>query len=288
MQPPLPLHRAEPIRRLATGQVDVWLTRLDSKVRRRVERYEALLDESELERRRLFKSEDAALQHLVGRALLRCTLSRYAEVSPPDWRFAANEYGCPTIASPPGAGLAFNSSHTEGLVACAVTRGIAVGVDVERIEQRVEIEALASLNFAPAEAEAVANAPPDARVELFFALWTLKEAYIKARGMGLALPLDGFAFDLSGPEPRIVFSETCPGDPKQWTFRRVRATPDHRLAVAICCPADRVKTEFRWTVPLDEDQAEHALEAEGDRMETVARTPYLQAEDICLKPGVEG
>lgn len=239
-----------PVRRLAAGQVEVWLTRLDDAVRRRVGRYEALLDAGEIERRGRFQSESAALQHLVGRALLRCTLSHYADVPPTAWRFAENAYGCPAIAAPSGTGLVFNLSHTDGLVACAVTRGGAVGVDVERIARDVEFESLAGQNFAPSEAEIVMAAPPHAKAELFFALWTLKESYIKARGMGLSLPLDGFAFDVSGPEPRISFTDACPDDPRQWVFRRATPTPEHRLAVAISCPTGCAGIAFLCTVPL--------------------------------------
>jgi 4'-phosphopantetheinyl transferase len=251
----------------APARVDVWLTRLDGRVEPHLAAYESLLDPSELERRRRYKAEGAALQHLVGRALVRTTLSRYAAVDPAAWRFAPNAYGRPAIVEPPGLGLTFNLSHTDGLVACAVAHGVEVGVDVERVSRRVEVEALARFSFAPAEAEVLAAAPPEERRELFFAFWTLKEAYIKARGMGLALPLDGFAFDLTDPEPRIAFTARCPDDPGRWAFLRRRATPEHRLALAVADAPAPPRTSFSWTVPLSpaepSDPADETLDHGG-------------------------
>lgn len=230
--------------------------RLDAAIEARVPAFEALLDESERARRARFKAQGAALQHLVGRALVRCSLSLYADVAPEAWRFEPNRYGCPAIAAPAGTDLVFNLSHTDGLVACAVARGLAVGVDVERVERRVEVEKLARYSFAESEAETLLAAPEEARRELFFAYWTLKEAYIKARGMGLALPLDGFAFDVAGEQPTIAFSETCPDDPSAWLFRRARPTPEHRLALAIAHAGRPVEIACRWTVPLDAVRAD--------------------------------
>jgi 4'-phosphopantetheinyl transferase len=169
-------------------------------------------------------------------------------VPPTLWRFSLNTYGCPTIATPPGTGLQFNLSHTDGLVACAVTRGMDVGVDVEQAERRVEIEWLARRSFAPTEAASVLAAPPEDQRELFFAYWTLKEAYIKARGMGLALPLDSFAFDLSQPSPRVAFTDKCPDDPGRWSFFRTRPTPEHRLALAVSSRVG-VDVVYHWAVP---------------------------------------
>lgn len=230
--------------------------RLDAAIEARAAGYEALLDASERERRARFKAEGAALQHLVGRALVRCSLSRYADVPPTAWRFEPNRYGCPAVAAPAGTDLVFNLSHTDGLVACAVTRGLAVGVDVERVERRVEVEKLARYSFAPSEAQTLLAAPEEARRELFFAYWTLKEAYIKARGMGLALPLDGFAFDIAGPQPTVAFADTCPDDPQAWLFRRGRPTPEHRLALAVAHGGHDVEIACRWTVPLDAARAD--------------------------------
>src|SRR5690606_33310169 len=92
--------------------------------------------------------------------------------------------------------LVFNLSHTDGLIACAVSRGREVGVDVEWLDRRGGDIDVADRFFSRYEVQALYAQPPERRRDRFFRYWTLKESYIKARGMGLALPLDRFSFEL--------------------------------------------------------------------------------------------
>lgn len=207
-------------------------------------RCEALLPPDELARMMRFRFEPDRRRYLFAHALVRQTLSRYAPATPPaHWRFETNAYGRPQIAAgAAGSPLRFNLSHTAGIVACAVSIDRDVGVDVEharpsRGDFGLEI---AHQCFAPAEVAALAAQPAAAQRDWFFAFWTLKEAYIKARGMGLALPLSGFAFYLrdartntaASPDIGIAFSPSVPDDPARWYFERRRLTPDHALALA--------------------------------------------------------
>ena len=240
---------------LAPGQVDIWLTSpADIGDESRLA-YERLLDPPERERWQRFLVEGARLQYLVARALVRTTLSRYGGVAAHAWEFEPNRYGRPYVAQPAACrDLFFNLSHTDGLVACAVSRSSDVGVDVENIQRDLDILALAPSVFAPAEVASVRQSPPETRADYFFSYWTLKEAYIKARGMGLSLALDGFWFELSGVAPRVSFSERCPDDPRRWRFRQFRPTAEHKLAAAIAPPAG-VEPDIRlhWVVPLAGD-----------------------------------
>lgn len=131
--------------------------------------------------------------YLAAHLFLRRVLSRYAPVTPEAWHFSRNAYGKPAIANPAYDWLQFNLSHTHGLVACAVTRERAVGVDVESLRNLSDLPSLCRYAFAPVETADVL-ATPNQQLERFFSYWTLKEAYIKARGMGLNLPLQQFAF----------------------------------------------------------------------------------------------
>jgi 4'-phosphopantetheinyl transferase len=190
------------------------------------------------------------LQHLVARALLRTTLSRYVDVKPAHWQFDTNAYGRPHVAAPAFAcDLRFNLSHTDGLVALAVAKGFEVGVDVENISRCLDVLELAPSVFAPAEVAALKQAAEPDRPGVFFTFWTLKEAYIKARGMGLSLKLDGFAFDLSGKYPRVSFNQRCPDDSSRWQFRRYLPTATHALAVAVSAPESTLDVRLIWTVP---------------------------------------
>src|SRR5262249_30001884 len=102
----------------------------------------------------------------------------------------------------------------------------------------------------PIEVASLSRIPPSERADRFLSYWTLKEAYIKARGMGLALALDGFWFDLDGPSPRACFTERCPDDPARWRFRQYAPTSEHKLAVAASTAARELDIRVRWIAPL--------------------------------------
>jgi 4'-phosphopantetheinyl transferase len=223
-----------PIQTLDADEIHVWLAGsdvIDDALRGRAL---AMLSDDERDRQARFHFARDRDLYLVAHALVRTTLSRYATVSPNAWSFVTNEYGCPSIA--PGvcaAPLRFNLSHTRGLAACAVALDRDVGVDVEWHARTVDILDLAPSVFAPDELRALRSLPPDRQRPRFFQYWTLKEAYIKARGMGLALPLEQFAFDVVDPaQIRIAFTPPLDDDPGRWWFEHRRPTAEHDLAVA--------------------------------------------------------
>jgi len=208
-----------------------------------IARCEALLSPDERARMQRFRFERDRHIYLVAHALVRTALSRYATCAPAAWTFTANEYGRPDIA--PGLcarPLRFNLSHTHGLVAVAIALERDLGVDVEHMYPRSFDLDVAGHFFAPAEVEALTALPAEAQRDRFFAYWTLKESYIKARGMGLALPLDQFAFDLGhgldvdldhGDEITLTVDPRLADDGRAWWFHQRRVTPEHRLAVAL-------------------------------------------------------
>ena len=236
--------------------VDVWLTFLDDVGPDLAERYRGLLSPGERARFERYRVEGARREFLVGRALLRTTLSRYRDVPPDAWSFAMNAHGRPDIAGPIAAddGLTFNLSHTRGLVALAVSHRADLGVDVEASDRDSALADLSVRYFAEAEVAAVRAVAQDeaALRETFFAFWTLKEAYIKARGMGLALPLGGFAFELRPDAPTIAFSPACPDDAGRWRFLRRTVSDEHRLALAVSPPERIAALRMLRTVPLTE------------------------------------
>lgn len=241
--------------RLESGAVEVWLTAMAAVGETLRPRYLQLLSPPELVRWRRFLVEGARDQYLIARALLRTTLSRYADVPESAWVFETNEYGCPFVAEPAAhRDLRFNLSHTDGLIACAVARQIEIGVDVENTDRSVDPIALAPAVFAATEVADVAALPDEQRQQRFFSYWTLKESYIKARGMGLSLPLDGFWFDLRDAEPRIQFTDRCPDHPERWYFVQRQPTPSHKLALAVAAaPSTPPEIRWRWVVPLKKE-----------------------------------
>ena len=158
------------------------------------------------------------------------------DVPPADWRFATGERGKPYIVAPELATrLHFNLTNTHGLVACAVSVAhTAVGVDAEVLDRPGETVALADRYFSSYEVRALRALPPEQQRARFFAYWTLKESYIKARGLGLALPLDQFSFQLDGEaEIGIAFDARMGDDPRRWRFALLDAGPAHLAAVGV-------------------------------------------------------
>lgn len=196
--------------------------------------YEGLLSDEERARRDRYKFDHSKREYLLTRALVRTTLSRYAPVPPAAWTFAHNQWGCPRVADPALAWLRFNLSNTRGLITCAVARDRDVGVDVEDTERSSETVGIADRFFSPLEVEALGALPPGAQRGRFFDYWTLKEAYIKARGMGLAIPLDQFSFLLdAGPRVGITFDPALADDASTWQFEQLTLTARHRTALAV-------------------------------------------------------
>ena len=146
-------------------------------------------------------------------------------------------------------GLHFNLSHTRGLIAVGVASGRDLGVDVEFVDRGLTQD-VAGRFFAPAEVRDLRALPDDQQAVTFFDYWTLKEAYIKARGMGLALPLDQFAFALDGDRPpTIAFGPAIADDPARWQFFQAWPLPRHRLAVAVERRGADLPIDVVWETP---------------------------------------
>jgi 4'-phosphopantetheinyl transferase len=219
---------------LGQDDVHLWYV-LSDEVRdsRTLERYAALMTPEEHARHDRFVFAKDRHQFLVTRGVIRTLVARYLAIDPSTCEFEADRYGRPSLSRPSGAGLAFNISHTTGLVACALAREPEIGVDTEDASRPIDRE-LARRFFSPAEADALDALPEPARATRFFEYWTLKEAYIKARGMGMSLPLDGFSMTIgAGHAPSILFAPTIDDDPGSWQFAQFRPTPRHHLAVAV-------------------------------------------------------
>lgn len=213
--------------------------------------YVSLLSAREKERLERFAFDHLRLEYLVTRALCRTVLSAYAAVPPECWRFRTNSYGRPEIdageALPP---LRFNLSNARHLVACVMTRTADAGIDVEDTGRRGETVSIAEHYFSPQELLALHALPAERRRRRFFELWTLKESYIKAEGMGLSIPLDRFSFLLPGPPIRIAFEPGSADTAGEWQFGLFH--PDERHLVALSIRRARrmpFRLRFRETVP---------------------------------------
>ncbi|MCY1213227.1 4'-phosphopantetheinyl transferase superfamily protein [compost metagenome] len=222
----------------------------------------ALLSAEELSKQERFHFARDRHRYLLTRTLVRSVLSRYAPAAPQAWQFTSNAFGRPRINAPDipeAVGLNFNLSHTDGLIVLAVARHIELGVDTENIERKAALD-VASHYFSPAEARALDALPPALQAERFFELWTLKESYIKARSLGLQIPLDSFGFALDAPGTigfALADSRTGDAAPQRWNFWQLRPAPTH--LVALCAapgPSVSATTHIvcREIAPLEWDR----------------------------------
>lgn len=235
----------------AGPSVDVFTVASDGVPGRVVTALAARLTPDEHARGARFVREADRRTFVLGRALVRTTLSAYGPEAPLDWRFDLNAHGCPSVSGSQAGTprLSFNLSHTRGLVALAVTRGHLVGIDVERID-RVFNDQIIERHFAASEVQALRALPDSAQATAFFEYWTLKEAYIKARGMGLAIPLDAFAFTLRPSlPPAIAFIEGFDDRPDRWQFWQAWPTSEHRLSLAIAREGADLPVTMTATTP---------------------------------------
>ncbi len=223
--------------KLEEHTVHVYWARLDSaRADLLAAQYGGILSRAERERWQKFVFESGRHEYLHSHVLLRCVLSWYAPVAPGDWVFGENAYGKPHIAGPAAfEHLRFNLSHSHGMAAVAVA-GVDVGVDVEYIERHTEVGEIADRFFVPEEAQPILKSASQGDRSVFFDYWTLKEAYIKVRGMGLSIPLDSFAMDLGETETKIRFLNGAGGEPADYRFFRCTPLPEYRMAVAVVAP----------------------------------------------------
>ena len=164
---------------------------------------------------------------------MRRILASYCEVSAAEVRFTYGDHGKPELATPQGdSGLRFNLSHSRGLALCGVTRERLIGVDVERIRARSNIERVAERFFSTAENAALRSIPREQQREAFFRCWTRKEAYLKAQGSGVFGGSTGFDVSLAPEEPaRLQRVHGAPDEAARWTLRDL--TPAASFVAAV-------------------------------------------------------
>lgn len=194
----------------------------------------SVLSEEERERTNRFAFAKDRRSYITAHWLLRHVLSAYVPVRPESWEFARTPHGKPFLSeSSEHQGIFFNLSHTAGMVVTAVTCLGQVGVDVETVRPRDHLN-LARRYFAPLEISQLESLAAEEQPHSFFRLWTLKEAYIKARGLGLAMDLASFGFpDVLGEDIRIEFADGMEETPSDWSFFRHEPDPLHKIAVAV-------------------------------------------------------
>jgi 4'-phosphopantetheinyl transferase len=239
---------------LPQREVHLWLTRPDQIASEGLlHAYERLLSPEETAQGFRLRFESDRHQYLVTHALVRMTLSAYVEIDPRAWRFVRNEFGRPEPFLNQETPLRFNLSRTAGLIACAVTREADVGVDVEDLQRIDDPMPLARHAFAASEVADLESLSADDQRVRFFEYWTLKEAWLKCRGVGLSEPLDRAAFRWGKADAGPQLQEWVSRAHSPWQFRVSRPTSRHVMAVAVRCGSpQQFSIVERWTTPPGE------------------------------------
>lgn len=216
----------------------------------------AILDRAERARAARFHFDRHRREFIATHALTRVALSHAHPAPPQSWNFSLNAYGKPAPAL--DRGLRFNQSNSVEMAVCLVARhpslhAVAppeVGVDVESFARAQEIVPLAPRVFSDAERAQLLALPAASRPHRALDLWTLKEAYIKARGMGLSLPLRSISFLFDEPHAlRLLVEPGVDPDSGRWRFCCFDYA-GHRIALAVESTAAPIVNLFSARPPL--------------------------------------
>ena len=232
---------------LGSDEVHVWRASLNC-TEAKVQVLKQTLVAEELRRTGRYHFQKDREHFIVARGLLRTILGRYLDMEPGQLRFCYGPHGKPALARDPGEdGLRFNLSHSHGLALFAVSRGRELGVDLEYIEAHLADDQIAERFFSPREVALLRDLPKDVQREAFFIFWTRKEAFIKATGKSLSLPLNQFEVSLVPGKPIVLLSTN--GDHQKasrWSLQPLAARSGYAAALCVEGHDWRLKS-WQWS-----------------------------------------
>jgi 4'-phosphopantetheinyl transferase len=223
---------------LTGGEVHLYIVQLESSENNFAQAF-SWLSPDEVERADRFRFERHRSAFVLGRAVLRALVASYLRIAPEEASFTYGPKGKPAlgaVASPlreAADSFHFNVSNSGDLAAYAFTLDCEIGVDIEHRRRLLEIEGIARRFFAPDEVSELMGLPEGERHEGFFNCWTRKEAYIKAVGDGLSVPLDSFEVTLQpGVAARMIALDGSVAAAQRWTLQAFTPAPDYAGAIA--------------------------------------------------------
>ena len=225
---------------LPAGEVHLWLAKLDDYS---ADSLKVTLAADELARSARFHFDKDRNHFIVARALLRKLLAAYLEIGAGEIQIAYAEKGKPSLADDGRDSLKFNLAHSDGLVIFAFCWNREVGVDLEAIREDLADEEIAKRFFSQSEISSLMELPLELRKQAFFDCWTRKEAYIKARGEGLSIPLDEFDVSLRpGEVAQLLRNRKHPDEVSRWSMKSVAVPAGYVAALVVAGHDWRLKT----------------------------------------------
>ena len=224
---------------LSSSEVHLWRLSLPQP-HTRLAALEALLSPDEIARADRFAFPQMRANFISVRGMLRQLLGIYTHTSPATLSLAYAEHGKPHL---PNSEVRFNISHTHELALLAFARGLEVGVDVEHIRPVPDTEAIVRQFFSPYEVEAFIKVSASLQMHAFFNCWTRKEAFIKALGKGLSIPLHTFDVTITPGEPALLLAfRGAPEILARWKILAIDLGPNYVSSV--------VAEGRRWKIRL--------------------------------------
>lgn len=258
---------------LASNEIHLWITKPEDLLGndQLLATYSTLLTTTELTKQQRYKFAKDRHDALITRAFIRDLLSYYADVSPQNWQFEKGSKDKPEVINCP-LPLRFNISHTKNMIICAVTLEDDIGCDVENTGRSNDVLAIAERYFSAKESTELFALPEAEQRHRFFDYWTLKESYIKAWGLGLAIPLTDFSFNINDKSYKhkdlftikqdisLSFAQHRVDEPTIWRSWLIYPTAaidknqEHRIALSLRTKADNQETNYQLrffdTLPL--------------------------------------
>ncbi|APF18131.1 4'-phosphopantetheinyl transferase [Caldithrix abyssi DSM 13497] len=215
-----------PFRFKDANEIHVWLLPVEHS-----ERFMPFLSADERHRAQKFRVPSARAQFVVSRAALRLLIAAYCQLDPAKIQFKLNSHGKPYLENHP---IFFNVSHSYDWALIGLSPKFEIGIDIEKMRPDLNLPQLAGRFFSADEVEQLNSLPSHLYAEGFFNAWTRKEAYIKARGKGLAIPLSGFSVSLKPSEPAVLKStEHDPQALQQWKLSEIPAPQGYKAALVV-------------------------------------------------------
>jgi 4'-phosphopantetheinyl transferase len=231
---------------LRKNEVHVWQARLDELLPSS-KAFLATLSADERFRAEHFYFPKDREHFIAAHGILRAILGSYLNRPPGCLSFREGSFGKPSLSQQSGPqDIQFNMSHSHGLALYAVGRGRAVGIDLEFAGREIDVEQIAERFFSAREAATLREMPPAVRRNAFFLCWTRKEAYIKATGKGLSMPLDQFDVSLvPGEQSALLQTRPDMDEAARWSVRDLSFSHDYSAALAVEGRGHSV-TYWRW------------------------------------------
>jgi 4'-phosphopantetheinyl transferase len=222
------------MKQLTTKSVHIWRADLDLPLAQ-IHAFQHVLSADEQARAARFSFPRDRQYFIAARGILRSLLGRYLHVHPSMVRFTYQTYGKPILARPFGeTNITFNLSHHNGLALFAFSKSREVGIDLVGVDYGLNYMEIAEQFFAPAEYAHLCALPVAQQQIAFFRAWARKEAYIKARGTGMHMPLDRFVVTLAPGEPaRLLYTYDDPAEADRWELLALAPAAYYQAAIAV-------------------------------------------------------